>query len=142
MEKKNKLHLEIGDWIQGCHKYQNGNSRLSPPMYVVGIWDSAVYLEIDPEQGDPFEYEYEDLVPIELTDEILALNGILQDETGCWEKVEKEGYFISFMQASNSTYDVYITTNDTIDDHVNCRYVHQLQHFINMSGIDKPIKLQ
>lgn len=53
--------LSIGDWVcaeQLCGVHNE--PRLTPPMKVVGVGDGAggwVNLMIDPEQGDPFEFE-------------------------------------------------------------------------------------
>lgn len=141
IRNKNILKLELGDWVQGCHEYVNGSRRLAPPMYVVGIWESGVYLEIDPEQGDPFEYDYKDIIPIDLTDDIFKVNGIWDNHPD-WSAIEKVGYHISVMDKTDGSYDVAIITNDGRDDSVSCRFVHELQHFINLCGIDKQIKLR
>lgn len=109
------IHLELGDWV-----YERGevSRKLSPPMYVVGIWENGVYLEIDGEQGDPFEADYKDIVPIPFEDvaDKCKVNTLVTKEYGCWHFWHK-GTGIRF------------------------QYVHELQHLLRLVGINKEINL-
>lgn len=54
---KKPNHYQIGDWV-----YERGiTGALSPAMYIVSMLKDTLYLEIDPEQGDPFEVDLEDI---------------------------------------------------------------------------------
>lgn len=110
------IHLELGDWV-----YERGevSKRLFPAMYVVGIWDNGVYLELDTEQGDPFEAEYKNIELIPLTDEIIRDNRLNM------YIVKEYGQYKFIMHRSNIT----------------VRYVSELQHIMRLFNIEKEIYL-
>lgn len=110
------IHLELGDWV--CERSKATN-RLSPAMYVVGIWDNGVYLELDTEQGDPFEAEYKEIEPIPLTDNIIIKNRL---NTFVFKGY---GQFKFFWHRSA----------------IPVKYVHELQHLLRMFNIEKEIYL-
>lgn len=110
------IHLELGDWV-----YERGevSRELSPAMYVVGIWDNGVYLELDTEQGDPFEADYRDIVPIPLTDDIIAKNRLNM------HIIKEYGQYKFIIHRSN----------------IPVRFVHELQHLLRMFNMGKEIYL-
>lgn len=110
------IHLELGDWV-----YERGevSRELSPAMYVVGIWDNGVYLELDTEQGDPFEADYKDIVPIPLTDDIIAKNRLNM------HIIKEYGQYKFIIHRSN----------------IPVRFVHELQHLLRMFNMGKEIYL-
>ena len=59
--------LAIGDWVCAAGTVLNGEERLMPPMRVVAIGETWVQLLIDPEAGDPDEYDIYEVRPIPLT---------------------------------------------------------------------------
>ena len=76
MKKISISDLSIGDWVcaeQLCGVYSE--PRLTPPMNVVGLGESWVNLEIDSEQGDPFEFEPSEIRGVPITAEVLEMNG-------------------------------------------------------------------
>ena len=64
--------LAIGDWVCAAGTVLNGEERLMPPMRVVAIGETWVQLLIDPEAGDPDEYDIYEVRPIPLTVDALA----------------------------------------------------------------------
>lgn len=144
---KKPNHYQIGDWV-----YERGiTGALSPAMYIVSMLKDTLYLEIDPEQGDPFEVDLEDIEPIPLTKEWLQEQDIygkriVNDQYGTidtvpgvikkwdlndWVDIHK--YKDRFIAKFHRTDDEYLHV-------VYLRYVHELQHFYRMFGIDKEVK--
>ena len=143
-----KTHYEIGDWV--CERGMTG--KLSPDMYIVGMWSDTVYLEMTPEQGDPFEVDLADIKPIPLTKEILQSIGvygkrivtpadhiidtvpgvITKWELNDWVDIHK--YKDKFIAKYHGRDDEYLHV-------VYLRYVHELQHFFRMFNIDKVVVL-
>ncbi len=83
------IHYQLGDWVR---EYSSITGKESPAMYVVAMFKDVLYLEIDPEQGDPFEVDYEDVRPIPLTKEFLVERDIygkriVNDEHGIEETI-------------------------------------------------------
>lgn len=142
-------HYELGDWVEEC---SNITGRMSPPMYVVAIFKDTLYLEINPEQGDPFEVDMEDVRPIPLTKEFLVDNGaygkkIVNEEQGVIDTVPGviSKYDLNDWVDIHKYKDRFIAKYHGRDDEylhvVYLRYVHELQHFYQMFNIDKPIKV-
>lgn len=113
-----KLHLELGDWV---YERMEVSRRLSPPMRVVGLWDGCdcIYLEIDPEQGEPFEVDWKDVEPIPFTAEI---QGRLPSGIQCLREYGR-WYYIFQRKALPFT------------------YVHELQHLLRLDGNKYEINL-
>lgn len=141
-------HYQIGDWV-----YERGTTGiLSPAMYIVSMLKDTLYLEIDPEQGDPFEVDLIDVEPIPLTKEWLQSQDIYgkrivndQDsiidtvpgvitkwELNDWVDIHK--YKDRFIAKFHGRDDEYLHV-------VYIRYVHELQHFYRMFGINKVVCL-
>lgn len=141
-------HYQIGDWV-----YERGiTGILSPAMYIVSMLKDTLYLEIDPEQGDPFEVDLVDIEPIPLTKEWLQSQDIygkriVNDQYGMidtvpgvitkWELndwVDIHKYKDRFIAKYHGRDDEYLHV-------VYLRYVHELQHFYRMFGIHKEVRL-
>lgn len=141
-------HYQIGDWV-----YERGTTGLlSPAMYIVSMLKDTLYLEIDPEQGDPFEVDLVDVKPIPLTKEWLQSQDIYgkrivndQDsiidtvpgvitkwELNDWVDIHK--YKDRFIAKFHGRNDEYLHV-------VYLQYVHELQHFYRMFGINKEVCL-
>ena len=118
------ISLELGDWV--CERSE-ASRQLSPPMYVVGIYEDVVYLRIDSEQGDPFEVDLKDVTPIPISRKMLEDNGL----TGCFGAYENNGRIaIIFNNKENGC-----------NQRIPIKYVHELQHFMRLHGIGKAIYL-
>ena len=63
--------LMLGDWV--C--YRIGKDKVSMPMQVCFISESAVYLTFEGNEDDPLIITEDELMPIPLTAEILQKNG-------------------------------------------------------------------
>ena len=68
--KNLSLHdIHVGDWVQA---WDNITKRYTPPERITAIFDDGtVYTEIDPEQGDPFEYDISEIDGLPITSELL-----------------------------------------------------------------------
>lgn len=137
--------LNIGDWVcaeQLCGVHNE--PRLTPPMKVVSLGESWVNLEIDPEQGDPFEFEPSEIRGIPITPEILEKNGFVRKDKyqfvniDMLSTVEKYGY--KYYDYHN-IYKKGKTYRPTWVEADNIRYVHELQHTIRLAGINKEIEV-
>lgn len=142
-----RYHFQIGDWV-----YERGISqKLSPPMYIMAILKDTLYLEIDPEQGDPFEIDIEDIEPIPLTKEMLVKNDIygkrIVNEESFIEGVPgfvtkwDMNYWVDIHKYRDKFIAKYHGRDDEYLHVVYLRYVHELQHFYRMFEIDKTLML-
>lgn len=142
--------LSIGDWVQAGTVVFQGEERLTPPMRVVGIGETWVNLEIDPEQGDPFEEDIKDIRPIPLTADILERNCFENTSSSPYRtdyrlvvSAETDQYlFISLFKKANRVQIVFGPgrVDATISFSKNCCYVHDLQHAMRMCGIEEKIQ--
>lgn len=75
-----KLRLEevfVGAWV---HQYRAIPKQFSPPMKVTGVFgDGDLYLEVSPEQGDPFDGSLSDTFGLPIDDEVLEGFGFVED---------------------------------------------------------------
>lgn len=135
--------LSIGDWVQARETTLQGEERLTPPMRVVGIGETWAWLEIDPEQGDPFEYDIEDIRPVPLTVDILLANG--------WDWDHPKKLLLFFDDESNRRWaSVEIWNDCSLRLELRTPYigykavvnnVHELQRALRLAGIEKEIEL-
>lgn len=61
--------LFLGAWVE-----PRSNGVPAPDMQVVGLFSDVVYCEVDPEQGDPFEYTLKEVFPIRVVEKVLEGN--------------------------------------------------------------------
>lgn len=114
--------LMIGDWVYNTHNSQ--------PEQVCEIGSGLVMLNYND------LYEYDEIEPIPLTDEILRNNG--------FEYFHKNYASISREHPFMLRLDKWPDENGfggvwTICDIIDIRYVHQLQHALRLCGIDKEL---
>ena len=128
--------LSIGDWV--CAELLcgvNNEPRLTPPMKMVGLGESWVDLEIDPEQGAPFEFELSEIRGVPITPEILKKNGV-----ALAEDYDEYSALYTCPQFSVIKYgDGY--TFEVPQARVRVEHVHQLQHAMRLAGIDREIEV-
>ena len=139
--------LSIGDWVQavqGCGV--EGEERLSPPMRIVSLGAGAggwVNLMIDPEQGDPFEYEPCEIRGIDITQEMLEKSGFEKknyDNGKMWDWVCDNICVRKF--ADEDSYRCIIM--DSVHHRTSMvfvNYTHQIQHALRLAGIEKEIEV-
>ena len=61
--------IHVGDWVQAWDEI---TKRYTPPERITGIFDDGtVYTMVDPEQGDPFEYDISEIDAIPIDENIL-----------------------------------------------------------------------
>lgn len=139
MEKISVSDLSIGDWVCaeplcGVHR----EPRLTPPMKVVSLGGSWVNLEIDPEQGDPFEFEPSEIRGVPITAEVLEKNGFTHDKWSkkIWRYEDEESEVVYYIEGSR----LEITTNDC-KMNITCKGVAELQHALRLTKTDKQITL-
>lgn len=118
MNKININDLSVGDWVCAVC-----GERLTPPMRVVGLGESWVWLEIDPEQGDPFEFEPSEIRGVEITAEVLEKNGLHDAEYGLVIKPKDDKLCAS------------------VGVSIEIKYVHELQHVLKFAKVGKEIVL-
>lgn len=143
--------LSIGDWVCAVGTVINGEERLTPPMQVVRIGETWVCLLIDPEAGDPDEYDIKDIRPVPLTVDILLNNGWnLRDTLYGWTWRFEERLGNNFIRCS---VDIQFTNDENTEianvdawsfGHlikIKAQFVHQLQHALRHADIEKEIEL-
>lgn len=133
--------LSIGDWVcaeQLCGV--NNEPRLTPPMKVIVLDESWVNLEIDTEQGDPFEFEPSEIRGIPITAEVLEKNGFVkQGEYNEWNiGTWRTPYLLGVSLERPSIIIKWDGSSIFIDQ---AKYVHQLQHALRLANVEKEITL-
>ena len=139
MEKISVSELSVGDWVcaeQLCGVHSE--PRLTPPMKVVGLGESWVNLEIDPERGDPFEYEPSEIRGVPITAEVLEKNGFTHDKWSkkIWRYEDEESEVVYYIEGNK----VEVTTDDCKINLV-CKSVAELQHALRIAKVGKEIVL-
>lgn len=145
MEKAEKIvvrDLSVGDWVcaeQLCRVHSK--PRLTPPMKVVGLGDGAggwVNLMIDPEQGDPFEFEPSEIRGVPITAEVLEKSGFTHDKWSkkIWRYEDEESVVVYYIESSRLE-----ITNDVCKMYITCKSVAELQHALRLAKVGKEIVL-
>lgn len=156
-EKINISALSIGDWVQAVQLVGVDNKeRLTPPMRVVSLGEGAggwVNLMIDPEQGDPFEFEPHEIRGIPITPEILEKNGFRQSKrfSKDWQlTVYNDEVYINLGDRYTSCEHNRMVHNPEDVSEVDYSnslemprkmFVHELQRFLQLANVDKDIEL-
>ena len=142
MEKAEKISvndLSVGDLVcaeQLCGVHSE--PRLTPPMKVVGLGESWVNLEIDPEQGDPFEYEPSEIRGVPITAEVLEQNGFTHDKWSkeIWRYEDEESEVKYYIENG-----VLVITTGNCKINMVCKCVAELQHALRLAKVEKEIVL-
>lgn len=142
MEKISVSDLSVGDWVcaeQLCGVHSK--PRLTPPMKVVGLGDGAggwVNLMIDPEQGDPFEFEPSEIRGVPITAEVLEKSGFTHDKWSkkIWRYEDEESEVVYYIEGNK----VEVATDDCKINLV-CTSVAELQHALRLAKVGKEIEL-
>lgn len=117
--------IHVGDWVQA---WDHITKRYTPPERITAIHDDGIiYTKVDPEQGDPFEYDISEIDALPITPDLLLGFG--------FEKVGDD-YFFGIDQemviASDNQLDVMdVMCLDCIEDRTiglgDMAYMHELQ---------------
>ena len=140
MEKISVSDLSVGDWVcaeQLCGVHSE--PRLTPPMRVVSLGGGAegwVNLEIDPEQGDPFEFEPSEIRGVPITAEVLEKNGFTHDKWSkkIWRYEDEEPELVYYIENG-----VLVITADDCKINMVCKSVAELQHALRLAKVRKEI---
>ena len=100
--------------------------------------ESWVNLEIDPEQGDPFEYEPSEIRGVPITAEVLEKSGFTHDKWSkkIWRYEDEESEVLYYIEGNK----VEVTTDDCKINLV-CTSVAELQHALRLAKVGKEIVL-
>ena len=127
--------LMIGDWFKAVD--------YNSPFRITAIYDDVVQTQADYQSeidGNWYsEAEIKDLVPIELTEDILVRNGFdfTKRSYGVYCKEDKYGD----AELSKDEDGFYWSINTDEYEILRIDYVHQLQHLLRLCGIEKEIEL-
>ena len=123
-EEMGKIRVEdlsIGDWVCAkMAKWDYDDIDITPPMQVVRIDDKEVVLSLRWVEHCAF---VDDLLPIEITNEVLEKNGLSEAEFGLVVKPKSDKLCAS-MGAS-----------------IEIKYIHELQHLLRLTKAGKEIML-
>ena len=138
MEKISVSDLSVGDYV--CAEVSCGvhsDSRLTPPMKVVSLGESWVNLEIDTEQGDPFEFEPHEIRGVPITEEVLEKSGFAHDKWSrkIWRYEDEESEVVYYIESSR----LLVINTDSIN--LRCKSVAELQHALRLAKVGKEIVL-
>lgn len=122
--------LSVGDWVEIDHEVFGWQPAQINVCGDLGI--GAYFKDIDPEEE--YDCTLSQARPIPITAEILEKNGF-EEKWGRWYNskatMELEQYEDGWSRTINGgEYDVYFI-----------KYVHQLQHALRLTGVDKEINL-
>lgn len=150
MEKAEKISvsdLSVGDLVcaeQLCGVHSE--PRLTPPMKVVGLGESWVNLEIDPEQGDPFEFEPSEIRGVPITAKVLEKNGWSEfsDYHNSWKlDVASDKRVWMFKNSHDWTFQVMswgLGYNHSVAK-AYIKDIHELQRALRLAKVGKEIVL-
>lgn len=133
--------VQIGDWV--IPRIWDADSE---PSKIVGIQYNSYrgkdYVDwVDCEVWD--ELDMDDIKPIPLTPEILKKSGYhttpiydIDDDSIVYQHIDLCGEWTWY---NGKIY--YSITDEEVVEMFDCKYVHELQHFLRLRGIEKEIVL-
>lgn len=142
----NTKDLMIGNWVYCTKKSQF-------PMKVVSLGEDYVYLDFEENEGDVFEPNLDDMMPIPVTEDLLLKIGlekrqynVSSDISASWHYMSFKGYSFDINKFSNSVgkdWHCYIDNEDRYSvGFFDFQYLHQLQNGIRLiTGKDLEVKL-
>ena len=138
--------LRVGDIVHATVAM----NRLTPPMRVVGVGEACggyVYLEIDKEQGDPFEHSPKEIKGVPLSVDFLLKNDFVDNNLGQYYCRVNNVKTIRCGELHPNQW--LITIDEVVGDNeyethainLKARYVHELQHLVNDCKLTKEFKI-
>lgn len=107
------------------------------PMYVEAIFRDTVYLNFEGNEGDVWEEDIKDLVPIPLTEEILLKAGFEKEENPYLDNFNNDILSLSIYKGK-----VYYSLKSKTFIEIESNYLHQLQNlFFALTGEEIKIEL-
>lgn len=125
--------LMLGNWVLAEAKTQF-------PMYVTAIFDNVVYLDFEGNEGDVWEEEEGEILPIPLAEEILLKNGFVKMYDYYIDK--EENIFIKL--GEDITTSIRVECLDRKPNKPTCskvtsfnkiKYVHEFQNLLTFAGL-------
>lgn len=124
--------LMKGDWISYTEDGKPYFARVSE------VYQSSVFTEDGYFEGR--EVEEDEIMPIPLTPEILEKNGFKKSDYGWYNRKIDEWEIEIYI----GRIETFVKINKGVYPHINntdCRFLHKLQHALNLCGIEKEITL-
>lgn len=133
----NCKELMIGNWV-------HESERSKFPMRVVNVGEDYCYLDFDGNQGDVFECKDKDMMPIEITEELLLKIGFEKNEIygsndysfDVTYDTQLKSCFLEVNKHSNSAYrDWYCQIDNNRHESIggfDFQYLHELQNGIRL----------
>lgn len=125
----NYKDLMIGNWV-----YESERSKF--PMRVVNIGEDYCYLDFPENEGDLFEVKDKDMMPIEVTEELMLNNNFTELDCGIEYSITLNDFFIEVNNFSNSRdRDWYCHIDNAAHSTIggfDFQYLHELQNGIRL----------
>ena len=124
----------LGNWV-----YESERTRF--PMRVEAIFAEDVYLDFPGNEGDVWESEEQDIMPIPLTEEIISnLRECDHHDNVYYISI---GVYLIRFEKTKSSFRVHVheATNQYERVEKVIKYVHELQNICKICGIDLKIEL-
>lgn len=135
--------LMLGDWVGYIGAYEDDSGE------IVKLWEKPIPIKITFITPDAVQYEDEEgcyecmdyeLHPIPLTAEILERNGFRKLLTYGTEKWVYDNFRLNVYD-SGETWRFCADTHRNEDSVIYIRFVHELQHALQLCGIEKEIEI-
>ena len=124
----------LGNWV-----YESERTRF--PMRVEAIFYDDVYLDFDGNEGDVWEAEESDIMPIPLTEEIISNLGECDYHDNVY--YISIGVYLLRFEKTKSSFRVHVSnvTNQYERAEKVVKYVHELQNTCKLYNINLKIEL-
>lgn len=129
----NYKDLMIGNWV-----YESERSKF--PMRVVNVGEDYCYLDFPENEGDVWEVKDKDMMPIEVTEELLLNNGFVEFKLEYCDDnyfIELKGSFIEIRhgETNSNDRDWYCHIDNAAHSTIggfDFQYLHELQNGIRL----------
>lgn len=144
----NIRELQIGDWV-----YLGEKARY--PMQIISVLgninssEGGVFLDFEGNEGDIWDADVKNIVPIPITGELLERNGFEKvgsnmcvdyEVEAIWEREIKDGQLVALEKYPDEE-EMVFGCDSCLWQGVNIKYVHQLQNAMRMVGIEWEVNL-
>lgn len=126
----NYKDLMIGDWV-----YESERSKF--PMKVVSVGEDYCYLDFSNNEGDVFDGYEKDMMPIEVTEELLLKIGFessdyLNEEGYTVYNKETDDYYVSICKTKRKLFCEIDINGEYNAGNFYFQYLHELQNGIRL----------
>lgn len=135
-----KEELSHGNWV-----YIDGEPAKVKSISYLEIGDNPISLVVEYRNGRsdlPSELTNK-IEPIPLTPEIFEKNGFDIQDNGIYLNIKSDFYEIDAKEVSDGYWRIRVTSCEIINeqDEIHTSYVHSLQNFLTLCGVELEIKL-